>query len=169
MFLYIKNRLQVLDILYQYHRCCLILEWQIHSPVWKISYPLNTGFLPSTELQSSKKLPTTSSLHNPTKLQKVRKKKTKTPNESTRNIHPEPSFRTTSLRVPASLFPPRDHFVLSFVKAAIANQDPQGEVAQPGGCIPEEANEFPNKNLTNKKIAVAFFVPCLWLIFYPIH
>lgn len=89
--------LQVLDILYQYHRCCLILEWQIHSPVWKISYPLNTGFLPSTEQASE-----SSSLHNPTNLQKVRKKKTKTPNESTRNIHPEPSFRTTSLRVPAS-------------------------------------------------------------------
>lgn len=77
MFLSIKNRLQVLDILYQYHRCCLILEWQIHSPVWKISYPLNTGFLPSTELQSSKELPTTSSLHNPTKLLKSAPKKKK--------------------------------------------------------------------------------------------
>ena len=35
-------------------------------------------------------------------------------------------------RFPASPFWPRDHFVMSFVKAAIANQDPQGEVAQPG-------------------------------------
>lgn len=102
---YINNRLQVLDILYQYHRCCLILEWQIHSPVWKISYPLNTGFLPSTELQSSKKLPTTSSLHNPTKLIKSAPKK----NKNAKRIYTKHSSRA----ILPDNFPPCPGFPLS--------------------------------------------------------
>lgn len=122
------------------------------------TYPLNTGFLPSTELQSSKKLPTTSSLHNPTKLhKKCAKKKQKRQT----NLHCY--TKHSSRAIFPDNFPPCPGFPLSTTRplCLVLRQSRHCQSRSAGGSgatwrgtsLKRRTNtqHFSEQNLTNKK------------------